>query len=140
MNLNMEKMISFLKEKEMRHQIIDDNRLVMIGNTEKVKGIQILMFFREVKNGAVQYAQISVPKLSVFPEDKLADMYRLCNKLNKDYCGVSFYVAEKTHAVVVNVRSIATSANVASNVYSDVVGMVSCIDEAYPQIMKEIWS
>ena len=140
MNPNLEKMNNYLDNINMRHQTINDNCAIMLGNTEKIKGVQFILYFKDIKDGPLQYAQIQVHKLCEFPEEKKEIIFRLCSELNKTYCGISFYVKEDINAITVNVRATATTELVAEDIYSEIISMVRCIDEAYPLIMKEIWS
>ena len=139
MNSNAEELVEFFKQRNTKCQCIGDNIVAFWIKREKIENYQVLIQFMDIKDTLMQTASVAV-NLCKFPAEKIEAMYKICNKLNQHYAGVSFYVSENINTVRVSMVSFMLPGSVATNVYSDIITIVRIIDEAYPQIMKEIWS
>ena len=127
---------SYFETKGMHCQTVDERENLLILN---IKGenleMRVILEFTEDS----EYVTVKSYNLCKFPENKLAQMYKLCSELNKSYKWVKFYVDESDNTITAQDDAIIQLDTCGAECYELVGRMVIIADEAYPTMMKTIW-
>ena len=103
---------------------------------DNVDTIAVKVIFDEDGDGLVALRCWSLGKV---PDNKRSAMVVVCNNLNKEYRWVKFYIDDDNDitAALDAVIDISTVGEVCIHLVNRMVGIC---DEAYPKLMKGLWS
>lgn len=74
------------------------------------------------------------------PEDKLGVCYVVANACNAKYSHIKFYVDEEHNTMRTENDAIIQPDSLEDEVFEIIVRMLKVVEDAYPLIMKAIWS
>jgi len=123
-----------LKYKEFRE--MDDGATLMVaGFNGNMATFDILMVFDKDDHTVM----FRVSRLAKLPIDRQFEVLSALNELNREYRFVRFYTDQEDYVTVQIDRIIAVN-ETADPVMEMIARILRIIDEAYPRIMKAIWS
>lgn len=73
-------------------------------------------------------------------KEKYGDIFKLLNKLNKDWLWVKFYINEEFGQIYAVQDAIIQYDSCGEEVFELIIHMLSITEKAYPEIMKVVWS
>lgn len=112
------------------------SRISLLFNTDNIPQITVNVFFDEQDKPNVQFVGYDIVK---FNEENLIKGLEICNKLNMEYRWLTFFIND-SHSLVVNADALYNTENCGEISLSYIMRMVNIVDEAYPKIMKNLWS
>ena len=112
------------------------SRISLLFNTDNIPQITVNVFFDEQDKPNVQFVGYDIVK---FNEENLIKGLEICNELNMEYRWLTFYIND-THSLVVNADALYNTENCGEISLSYILKMVNIVDQAYPKIMKNLWT
>lgn len=112
------------------------SRISLLFNTDNIPQITVNVFFDEQDKPNVQFVGYDIVK---FNEENLIKGLKICNELNMEYRWLTFYIND-THSLVVNADALYNTENCGEISLSYILKMVNIVDQAYPKIMKNLWT
>ena len=128
----------FFDEKGFRYEDRKDGKAIRlgIGGLKNLEGIRVSVIFDD-NDRTVAVRSYELCKI---PEAKLDKLHELCSDLNAKYRWVKFYVDSEDNTITIESDLITTPEEAGAEIF-EVVGRMSVIvDQAYPDIMKALWS
>lgn len=137
MNLAAKVTAAYFESRNMHCQVSgDDGEIIRVGFRGKNKdSLEVLLIFDE-GNNSVALRSFGFCKV---PENKKANLYKLCSKLNDSFRWVKFYLDDDDTVTAADDAVIQLD-SCGEECLELVLRMCKITDEAYPIIMKEVWS
>lgn len=134
MNSAAQNFANYLSSKEIKYRLESEN-VLSTGFTESNTSVTVKFVFGE-DGEDVALRVFSIAKV---PENKLAGMAQVCSQLNLKYRWVRFYLDSDNEvtAAIDAVISAGTSNDVC---FELLIRIIKIVNEAYPEIMKGLWS
>jgi len=127
---------AYFDSKGIHTSVLDEeDNILRVGFKGDNTNVSILMDFSE--DG--EYVTFKSYNLCTFSVDKIAQMYKLCSELNKEYKWVKFYVDESDNTLTAQDDAIIQLDSCGVECYELVGRMVAIVDDVYPRMMKTIW-
>lgn len=137
MNMAMRMTAAYMESKGVRCSVNEEKNLIRLGFKANNKGSIELMVIFDKDNGSVGLRSFDYCR---FPEEKLAAMYEVCSKVNKEYRWIKFFVDERDNTVTLADDAIIQIDSCGEEIFELICRMVSIGDEAYPIFMKALWA
>ena len=74
------------------------------------------------------------------PEEKKANMYKLCSQMNKRYSWVKFYVDDEDNTVTLADDAVVDPSTCGDEAYGLMFRMLLICDDAYPEFMRTLYA
>lgn len=130
---NKASFISYLKEINFKFQEIEDNVITFGMSGDNVKGVKYFVSFDE----GGDTINITGTDIASF-KDKLTQGFITVNRLNVHYRWIKFVIHEDGDLITFTDAVI--EPNTAGKEIMELIGRnINILDEAYPEIMREIW-
>ena len=138
MGLSIQMTKAFFESKGLRYRETDDGKALFVGfGGLKNKGdLEILLIFDD-DDRAVAIRAVDV---ATAPENKHAELFRLCSNLNFKYRWVKFYVNKKRGAIAAEDDAVINPDSAGEEIFELILRMAGIVDQAYPEIMKALWT
>lgn len=135
MNTAVKFFTDYLDKKSTRYTFLSDNALTFSFRGENTSSIDISFFFGESGRDVAIYSF----NIAKFPEEKVAEACFMCSKLNSQYRWVKFYVDEDNE-LTAEADALIDPYTTGEECYELLMRTANIIDEAYPTIMKTLWT
>lgn len=112
------------------------SRISLLFNTDNIPQITVNVFFDAEDKPDAQFICFDIVK---FNEENLIKGLEICNKLNMEYRWLTFFIND-SHSLVVNADALYNTENCGEISLSYILKMVNIVDQAYPKIMKNLWT
>jgi hypothetical protein len=128
--------LHYMDQKEIKYTDVKENTVRVAYSGDNLKSIPIFVFFDKDGNNLIQFA---CWEIATFNEDKYAAGLLTCNALNSKFRWVKFYLDSDqcVRAVLDAYVDLETVGEECTHIIQTMVGI---IDEAYPDLMKALWS
>ena len=132
-----ETFVAYMKEKDIKFEDLDERAVRLRFHSDVVaQGVEVLVIFDKENHHGVHFLASG---FCIVPENKFAAVLMACNEANATYRWAKFYVNEKMD-VFVEDDAILDIANVGEECTEIAFRLTDIIDEAYPSLMKAIYS
>ena len=130
---------AYFDSEELKYDLTGDNQeVILAGFTMKNRpGSQRLVIHFDNNEKGVAIRAFEVAK---FPEEKLDKMFKFVNDLNDKFSWIKFTVDEKDFTITAADDAVIQLDSCGPEVQQCCYQMLGIIDEAYPDIMKAIFS
>lgn len=128
--------LSYMDDKGIKYKEMDERRVRVSYSGDNLTTIPIHVIFDKDGDNLVAFDCWEIAK---FKEDKLAAGMVLCNSLNEKFRWVKFYI-DSDRDLRCQADAIVDHETVGSECSELVRRMVGIIDQAYPEVMKALWS
>lgn len=127
--------IEYLEQKDVKYTINGENRVRVGFSGENATSISTLFVFgADGTNVAVR--SYSIAKV---PEEKIAEACILCSSLNSRFRWTRFYI-DSDNEVTAAIDAVIDPHTTGAECFELLIRIVDIIDDAYPEIMKMLWS
>ena len=129
---------TYFTSQGINHKLAGDNEeAILTGfNMDNLSSIEILIVFDEDGNAC----RIWTHDFCRVPEDKRTDLLKTINKLNQHYRWVKFYINNEDGDIYVDMDAVIDMETCGEECEELVLRLCRIVDEAYPEIMKNMWS
>ncbi len=134
---NKEAYLREMEKRDIKYIDIDDTRVKVRYTGENTKSIEVIVIFD--KNDETGYVALRCWSFGSIPENKRSMVINKCNELNTHYRWVKFFV-DNEGDLGVGMDAIIDVCTVGNICIQLVDRMVGIYDEAYPELMRAIWS
>lgn len=132
-----EAFVEFLKGENLKFRDIDERAVTLSWDSKTVaSGLTVVVIFDKDNHNGVHFM---CKNFCSVPDDKLIDLFAICNACNKQYRWVKFYVDDEGD-VTAEDDAVLDMANVGQECIELVARIVRIVGEAYPQFMKAIYA
>lgn len=115
----------------------DENEVVQVRySADNVDRVEVKLFF-DSDNRSVAVRSFNLCKV---PENKKPAVYAACSKLNDKFRWVKFYIDEDDNTVTAAMDAIIQLDSCGEESKELIHRTVGIVDDAYPDLMKAIWS
>ncbi len=128
--------IEHLEQENIKFADLDEHVVRVAYSGENLKTIPIIVYFDDDGEPIVQ---MKCWDIASFKDEKFDNGVAVCNELNKQFRWVCFYLDDDCD-VVAMLDAYVDEENCGNICTNLVHRMVSIIDEAYPTLMKALWS
>ncbi|MEA5039362.1 MAG: YbjN domain-containing protein [Clostridiaceae bacterium] len=128
--------LQYMDQKEIKYADANENVVRVAYSGDNLKSIPIFVFFDKDGDNLVQFA---CWEIATFPDDKYAAGLLTCNALNSKFRWVKFYL-DADKCIRAEMDAYVQLETVGEACSQLVRRMVGIIDEAYPDLMKALWS
>ena len=137
MGVTMEMTKAYLDSKGLRYRVEEENRIrIAYGDLDNIGRAEVLVIFDD-NDTSVGLRCFNVCNI---PENKVVNLYEVCSKLNERYRWIKFFVDENDNTITAADDAIVQAETSGEEVLDLVRKMIHIVDEAYPEIMKSLWS
>jgi len=135
MNTALKMFTDYMDKKETRYTVLDDRKVRVGFRGKNMPSISALFIFgNDGRDVAIRY--FSIAKV---PDDKISDACVVCSKLNAKYRWIKFYI-DKDNEITAEDDAVIDPFTTGEECYELLLRGTDIVDEAYPEIMKVIWS
>ena len=125
--------ITILNEVDFNYKELDDTRITLGMSGDNAKSVNYIVTFDE----SGESVSIMGMNIACF-NDKIAEGLVTINRLNKEYRWIKFVIDEDSD--LLSFTDAVIEPNTAGKEILEIIGRnFHIIDEAYPEIMREIW-
>lgn len=118
-------------------QFGDDMEVVKVRySADNVDCVEVKLFFDD-DNRSVAVRSFNICKV---PENKKPAIYEACSKLNDKFRWIKFYIDEDDNTVTGAMDAIIQLDSCGEECKEIIHRTVGIVDDAYPDLMKAIWS
>lgn len=118
-------------------QFGDDMEVVKVRySADNVDCVEVKLFFDD-DNRSVAVRSFNICKV---PENKKPAVYETCSKLNDKFRWIKFYIDEDDNTVTGAMDAIIQLDSCGEECKEIIHRTVGIVDDAYPDLMKAIWS
>lgn len=138
MGISIEMTKAFLDARSMRYQETEDGKAlrVGIGGLDNKGRLDILVVFDD-DDGTVAIRAYNVCNV---PENKKQEIYRVCSQLNSRFRWVKFYVETEGDSVTAADDAVIQPESCGEEIFELIARMSGIVDDAYPALMKALWT
>ncbi len=129
---------AFLKSQDIRTERLEEDVSVLrVGfSMNNKESIRIIMFFSEDCSD-IKFRAFNLAK---FPEEKKDAMYKVCNDLNIHFRWIKFFVEEDDNTITAEDDAVIQLDSCGQEAMRCILQLARISDDAYPIIMKAIYS
>lgn len=128
--------LHYMDQKEIKYTDVKENVVRVAYSGDNLKSIPIFVFFDKDGDNMIQFA---CWEIATFSEDKYSAGLLTCNALNSKFRWVKFYL-DSDQCVRVEMDAYVNLETVGEECSLIIRRIVGIIDEAYPDLMKALWS
>lgn len=118
--------------KEVREDILR----IGIGGLENKGNMEIIVIFDDNE----RTVSLRSFDLCHVPENKRDQMYKICNDINENYRWVKLYIDEDDFTITAQDDAVLQAESAGEEIRELAGHMAQIVDDAYPALMKAVWS
>lgn len=135
MNTAIKIFSDYLDKKDVKYQVLTEDRIDVTFRGNSMPSISVLFRFGE-DGRDVALRVFSICKV---PEEKVGNACFVCSKLNAQWRWVKFYLGSDDE-VTASLDAVIDPYTTGEECFELLVRMVDIVDNAYPEIMKMLWT
>lgn len=137
MGITAEMTKAYFDSKDFHYNELRDGVLRCgIGDLDNMGDIDILINFDDND----RTVGIRSWNLCKFPAAKKPAMYEVCSKLNDNFRWIKFYVDERDNTITAADDAVVQPDSAGEELFELVLRMMAIVDEAYPELMRAIYT
>ena len=132
----LQRFTNYLDGKNVRYTVDNEFKLHVVFNADNAPSITVNVIFDKDGEGKVRFVVWSIGK---FPESKLGAGMVACNALNAKYRWVKFYIDSDDEGCA-EMDAIVDEDTAGEECHELLYRVVNIVDEAYPEIMRALYT
>ena len=118
-------------------QVGDEGEVLLAGFAmNNREGIRVIIQFDDNEESA----KILAPEVAKIPENAMDKMYKVINDINEHYRWIKFVIDEENNTVMAGDDAVIQLDSCGEEIFRCCFQLVHIVDQAYPEIMKAIFS